>query len=1048
MKKAICFLIISLHVFILHAQTTFPILENVPNYHLDVRATSINKEAPRTEFLQFDGNPFYLSLNGEWDFCFDGQWHQIRVPGNWEVQGFGTPIYTNIPYEFCPRNPQPPQLPTNNPVGYYKRKFCVPENWNEREVFLNIGGVKSGCYVFINGKFVGYNEDSKNAAEYNITKFLKKSDNELVLKVFRWSTGSYLECQDFWRISGIERDVAIYSQPKTHIRDFTILSMLDAQYRNGLFKLEIETEGIENSRMNKKMLKVGYTLKDAEGLTVAEGEGDIVDNHRTFETTIKDVHAWSAEQPYLYTLQITLKQGERVLEEIPYHVGFRKIEIAGSTLLVNGKPIKIKGVNIHEHNPETGHYVTEELMRKDFELMKQYNINAVRLSHYPQQTRFYELCDEYGLYVYDEANIESHGMGYDLRKGGSLGNNPKWLEKHVERTKNMYFRNRNHPSVCFWSLGNEAGNGYNFYETYRLLSRYEQTGMQRPVCYERALWEWNTDLFVPQYPSADWLQQIGTRGSDRPVMPSEYAHAMGNSTGNLFGQWQAIYSHDNLAGGFIWDWVDQGLLKQTEDGNNHKQPVYLYGGDFGKNMPSDGNFLINGIVAPDRTPHPAMAEVKYCLQNVSFDVADMEKGLFKITNRHYFTDLDDYDILCEVTDGEDTILKNHFKMALKPQSDSLFYIPQWEKHQSLKGKHWINFTVQTKKAVLGIPKGHIVATEQFVIDEGNKLQPSHTSKEKIILKETKEKIFIIAGTTEFTFDKQLGIASSYKVKGKELFHEGFGLQPNFWRGPTDNDYGNGLPARCQIWKEASRKFNVQKISARANGETAIITVDYLLPADNSLVVNYTFYCSGELKTTLAYFPAPEETPELPRIGMRFRIPREYHHVTYLGRGPEENYSDRHHGTHIGIYRTTAEQLYYPYIRPQENGHHTDVTWLQLTNNDGRGLFINNDSIFEFNVLRNSVEDFDSEETTNRPYQWNNFSNEEINNHDQAKAKNKLRRQTHTDDIVYRDFVEVCIDGRMSGVGGYDSWGARPDKQFTIPANKELHFSFNIVPIEN
>ena len=1044
MKKIFLLSSIFLLTSAIQAQTDAPILEDVNDYHLNVKTTHINKEIPRTEFLHFDGNPFYQSLNGTWDFFFDGQWNKIQVPGNWEVQGFGTPIYTNIPYEFSPRNPQPPELPENNPVGYYKRSFTIPQSWAGRKIFLNIGGIKSGCYVFINGRFVGYNEDSKNAAEYDITPYLKGNENELVLKVFRWSTGSYLECQDFWRISGIERDVAIYSQPSVHIRDFTIVSTLDETYRHGIFKMDVELAGLQEKGGKKQKYEVAYTLKDADGNVIAENATTAPAlQHSIFQTNIPNVHAWSAETPYLYHLQIDLRQAGKVVETIPYHVGFRSIEIDGSLLRVNGKPIKVKGVNIHEHNPETGHYVTEELMRKDFELMKQHNINAVRLSHYPQQSRFYELCDEYGLYVYDEANIESHGMGYNLRKGGTLGNNSEWFDKHLDRTQNMYFRNRNHPCVLFWSLGNEAGNGVNFYKTYTWLKQQEQTGMNRPVCYERALWEWNTDLFVPQYPSADWLQQIGEQGSDRPVMPSEYAHAMGNSTGNLFGQWQAIYSHDNLAGGFIWDWVDQGLLDKNTD--NHQPTRFLYGGDFGQDMPSDGNFLINGIVAPDRTPHPAMAEVKYCMQNVRFESTDLQKGNFRITNRFYFTDLSDYDIQYEISDGKQIVLKNTFQLNVKPQDDAIFSIPHWEEHQKLTGKHWVNFTVKTRKAALGIPKGHVVATEQFIIDEGETDRPSSDSQERITLKESKNEIVIKSSSLNLVFDKQQGMVSSYRMDGKDIFYDGFGLQPNFWRGPTDNDYGNGLPARCQIWKEASRNFKIQRISAKSGGHQATIDVDYLLPTGNSFIVHYTIYSSGTVKTHVNYESASADTPEIPRIGMRFRLPRQFHQVTYQGRGPEENYDDRKHGTHIGVYQTTAEELYYPYIRPQENGHHTDVNWLQLTDENGKGLTIFADSLFEFNVLRNSVEDFDSEETTSRPYQWNNFSADEIKNRDKAKAKNRLRRQTHTDDIVPRNFVEVCIDGKMMGVGGYDSWGARPDKQFMIQADRPFNFEFTIIP---
>lgn len=1021
------------------------------NLHLKVSTTSVGREQSRTEFLRYDGNKNYRLLNGEWDFCFGGEWNKIMVPGNWEVQGFGIPIYTNIRYEFEPSNPQPPQLPTENEWGLYSRKIWIDKQWLEGEVFLSIGGAKSGCYVYVNGQFVGYGEDSKNAAEYMITDYLKEGENELEIKIFRWSTGSYLECQDFWRLSGIERDVAIYLQPKTRIRDFAIVSTLDEDYRSGLFCLNTEISSRESEKaIGKKKLRLGYRLCDADGNIVAEGEQDAeVHCACRFEAIVDSVKAWSAENPYLYSLQIELKERGKVLERVPYHVGFRKIETDGNVLKVNGQAVKIKGVNIHEHNPETGHYVTEELMRRDFELMKQNNINAVRLSHYPQQSRFYELCDEYGLYVYDEANIESHGMGYDLRKGGTLGNNKEWLDKHLERTMNMFYRNRNHPCVCFWSLGNEAGNGYNFYETYMLLKSLDSFLMNRPVCYERAQYEWNTDILVPQYPSADWLRQMGEHGSDRPVMPSEYAHAMGNSTGNLYGQWQAIYSYDNLAGGFIWDWVDQGLLKKdsASNGQSNGDKVFLYGGDFGKDMPSDGNFLINGIVSPDRQPHPAMAEVKYCLQNVSFEAVDLDKGIFKIINRHYFTDLDEFDILYEVSDGSNTVVSDSVHITLKPQADSIFMINQWKQHSLLEGKHWINFAVRARKPKLGIPEGHIVATEQFVIDEGRKSKVGEGLKEKMTINETQNNITLRSSSVEFIFDKLSGLVSSYKIGNRQFFHEGFGLQPNFWRGPTDNDYGNGLPKRCQTWKQASQNFNVGKTSVKTSGGKTKVDVCYNLPAGNTYLVSYEIDSSGRLKVEAVFTPTTSNQPELPRIGMRFRMPFNYDNVEYLGRGPEENYADRNHGTRIGRYAAKAEELYYPYIRPQENGHHTDVSWIRLTDNAGLGIMIEADSLFEFNALRNSVEDFDSEEAVNRPYQWNNFSKEEIENRDGNKARNVLRRQTHTDDIIQRDFVEVCLDHKMQGIGGYDSWGAMPDKQFLITPDKHYSWSFTIMPVK-
>ena len=637
---------------VLHAEDT-----KLP-YWKDIQTVAVNKEYPRTAFMTYDNrnqaltgeyenSPYYKLLNGTWNFYYADAykdlpanieqpdaniaWKEIKVPGNWEVQGYGVAIYTNHGYEFKPRNPQPPQLPETNPVGVYQRDIEIPADWDGRDIFLRLEGAKSGVYVYVNGQEVGYSEDSKNPAEFLINNYLKPGKNSLVIKIFRWSTGSYLECQDFWRMSGIERDVFLFSQPKTHIKDFNVVSTLDDTYKNGIFKLNVD---VTNHTAANKEVTVAYELLDAAKKVVAEGNTPCpvtADGQKSisFEAALSNVKTWTSEHPNLYRLLISLKDGEKTSEIIPYTVGFRRFEIKPTDqiaengkpyvcLFVNGQPIKLKGVNIHEHNPETGHYVPEELMRKDFTLMKQNNINSVRLCHYPQDRKFYELCDEYGIYVYDEANIESHGMYYNLSRGGTLGNHPEWLKPHMDRTINMYERNKNHPSVAIWSLGNEAGNGYNFYQTYLWLKEREVKGMNRPVNYERALWEWNTDMYVPQYPSAAWLEEIGKKGSDRPIAPSEYSHAMGNSNGNLAAQWRAIYKYPNLQGGYIWDWVDQGILETDENGRTY----WAYGGDYGTNAPSDGNFLCNGIVAPDRTPHPAMTEVKYACLLYTSDAAD------------------------------------------------------------------------------------------------------------------------------------------------------------------------------------------------------------------------------------------------------------------------------------------------------------------------------------------------------------------------------------------------------------------------------------------
>lgn len=1076
-------------------------------YWQDIQTVAVNKEAPRTAFMTYDdrtqaltgryeNSPYYQLLNGTWDFYFvdsykdlpagieqpgaSVDWKSITVPGNWEMQGYGVAIYTNHGYEFKPRNPQPPQLPEANPVGVYKRDIEIPAEWDGRDIFLHLEGAKSGVYVYINGQEVGYSEDSKNPAEFLINKYLKAGKNSLVVKIYRWSTGSYLECQDFWRISGIERDVFLFSQPKTHVRDFNVVSTLDDTYKNGIFRLNVD---VASPAAISSGVTVAYELLDAARKTVAEGNATANEaNSFSFETTLNDVKTWTSEQPNLYKLLITLKEGDKVTEIIPYNVGFRRFEIkpidqlAGNgkpyvCLFVNGQPIKLKGVNIHEHNPETGHYVTEELMRKDFTLMKQNNINTVRLCHYPQDRKFYELCDEYGIYVYDEANIESHGMYYDLRRGGTLGNNPEWLKPHMHRTINMYERNKNHPSVSFWSLGNEAGNGYNFYQTYLWLKEREAKGMNRPVNYERALWEWNTDMYVPQYPSAAWLEKMGREGSDRPIAPSEYSHAMGNSNGNLAAQWKAINAYPNLQGGYIWDWIDQGLLQKDENGREY----WAYGGDFGVNSPSDGNFLCNGIVAPDRTPHPAMAEVKYAHQNVGFEAIDLANGKFQVKNRFYFTNLKKYMISYTVNANSRTVKSGKVSLDIEPQQTKELNIALGGLKPRTGTEYFVNFTVTTTEAEPLVPAGHEIASEQFRLPIEPLPIAEHKAGGKTQVSTDGDCITVSSSAMQFTFDKKSGLVTSYKVNGTEYFAEGFGLQPNFWRAPTDNDYGNGQPKREQIWKQSSHNFNVADATTETDGNKTVLTANYLLAAGNLYIVKYTIYPDGVVHTDITFtstdmqaattevseatrmatFTPGQDAQRLassklnvPRIGVRFRLPAEMNQVEYFGRGPGENYIDRNASSFINLYRTTADAMYVSnYVRPQENGHRTDTRWVELTRKGGKGLLIRADETIGFNALRNSVEDFDSEETVNRPRQWGNLSPEEVANHDEEKAKNVLRRMTHVNDITPRNFVEVCVDMKQQGVAGYDSWGDRPLPEHSLPANKEYKWGFTLIPIK-
>lgn len=1077
-------------------------------YWQDVQVVAVNKEYPRSSFMtyenranaltgKFEKSKYYQLLNGTWKFYFvdsyknlpanitdpsvsTADWTDIKVPGNWEVQGHGVAIYTNHGYEFQPRNPQPPTLPEANPVGVYRRDIDIPADWDGRDIYLHLAGAKSGVYVYINGQEVGYSEDSKNSAEFLINKFVKPGKNVLTLKIYRWSTGSYLECQDFWRISGIERDVFLYSQPKAALKDFRVTSTLDDTYKDGIFKLGADLRNNGSATSNMALV---YELLDAKGNVVATGEktADVAAGETrtvSFVQTLPGVKTWTSEAPNLYKLVMTVKENGKVNEIIPFNVGFRRIEIkpieqlAGNgkpyvCLFINGQPLKLKGVNIHEHNPATGHYMTEELMRKDFELMKQHNLNTVRLCHYPQDRRFYELCDEYGLYVYDEANIESHGMYYDLKKGGTLGNNPEWLKAHMDRTINMFERNKNYPSLTFWSLGNEAGNGYNFYQTYLWLKDADKNIMDRPVNYERAQWEWNSDMYVPQYPGAQWLEAMGKRGSDRPIAPSEYSHAMGNSNGNLWDQWKAIYKYPNLQGGYIWDWVDQGIDAVDENGRH----FWTYGGDYGVNTPNDGNFCCNGIVSPDRTPHPAMAEVKYVHQNVAFEPVDPANGKFLVKNRFYFTNLQKYMISYTIKANGKTVKGGKMSVNVEPQGSKEITIPVSGLKSKPGTEYFIYFNVTTTEPEPLIPVGHEIAYEQFRLPVEPSERTFATGGPTLKVSAEGNELSASSSKVSFVFDKKTGLVSSYKVGGTEYFKDGFGLQPNFWRAPNDNDYGNGNPKRLQVWKQSSKNFNVVDANIVMDGKDAVLTANYLLAAGNLYIVTYRIHPSGVVKADFTFTSTDMEaakteaseatlmatfTPgsdaarkaasklEVPRIGVRFRLPAEMNQVEYFGRGPEENYVDRNAGTLIDLYKTTADNMYFPYVRPQENGHHTDTRWLTLNKKGGKGLTIYADKTIGFNALRNSVEDFDGEETVSRPYQWLNRDAGELV-HDESKAKDQLPRKTHINDISPRNFVEVCVDMKQQGVAGYNSWGARPEPGYNIPANQEYKWGFTIVP---
>ncbi|QNM86772.1 DUF4981 domain-containing protein [Polaribacter pectinis] len=997
-------------------------------------------------------------------------WGEIKVPANWEVEGFGVPIYVNHQYEFTdykamvaddmelvdrvyPKNPG--DVPDNyNPVGSYRRNFTIDDSWDGKELFLHIGAMKSGGFVWLNGEYVGYSQGSKLPAEFNITKMAKKGENTIAIQIFRWTDGSYLECQDFWRISGIERSVFIYAQPKVRIQDFEVVSNLDGAYKNGVLDLSVV---LENNSQKKSKGIFSYKLLDESQVEVLSGEKEfsIQKNKKqtiSFEGIIKDVKQWSAEHPNLYTLVLDLADKKGKTEEATsIKIGFRTVEIKQGLLLVNGQRITLKGVNAQEADPETGHVMSEEMIMKDITLWKENNINAVRLSHYPRGRKFYELCDAYGIYVVDEANIESHGMYYGKY---SLAKNDKWEKAHVDRMVRMVKRDKNHPSVIIWSMGNEAGNGVNFFKGYGAIKANDKS--KRPVQYERTYrdyevnlldMETNTDIIVPQYPSPATFEYVGKSKTNRPFIPSEYAHAMGNSTGNFQDYWTIIEKYDNLQGGFIWDWVDQSIWKTNEKGERY----YAYGGDFGKNMPTDNSFLNNGIVFPDRTPQPALYEVKKAHEFINFK----ERGISKkynelkvlVENLYDFTNLNAFNFIAYIkADGnilktiniEDLSVETHTGKLIRVSLDDIDFKKNTEYFVE------ISATIKSKWGIL--PKGYEVAHEQIALDSKYTKETSVVASNSTLkVSSSSQTITVSNDKLHLVFDKNEGRLTSYKYNNNEYLKDGKGPKPNFWRAVTDNDFGNSMQKKNIDWKKASlfSKVTEAKHATLENG-TVKLEIVYQLPGiETTFLSVYTINGNGvvEIENTLN---ETANTSDIPRIGMRMQMPKEYDNMTYFGRGPWENYQDRKAAAFIDLYESKVADQYVPYIRPQENGYKTDVRWMALSNNNNNGLLVvatNTKKGLGISALHMPNEDFDT--TSGLDY-----GGGKVEKTYQIDGIPEVNSSKHTIDVIEQDLVQVNIDLEQRGVGGDDSWYAKPQKEYMRFGNKKYHYGFYLIPFEN
>lgn len=1002
----------------------------------DPKVNAVNRAPMHTNYFAYESadiaksgervqSKSYLSLNGQWKFNWvrhadlrptdfyrtefnDKGWDDMKVPGIWEMNGYGSPVYINNMYPWRQQfKTDPPAIPDeNNHVGSYRKEITLPADWNGKEVFAHFGSVTSNMYLWVNGRFVGYSEDSKLEAEFNLTRYLKPGKNLIAFQVFRWCDGTYLEDQDFFRLSGVGRDCYLYARNKQYIQDIRITPDLDEQYKNGSLHVAIQMQGNGT---------VDLDLQDATGNSIAtkqvKGSGML-----TADMQVTDPAKWTAETPNLYRLIATLKQGDKVLEVIPQRVGFRKIEMKNGQVLVNGQPVLFKGVNRHEMDPDKGYVMSRERMIEDIRLMKEFNINAVRTCHYPCDNLWYDLCDEYGLYVVAEANIESHGMGYGEE---TLAKNPLFAKAHMERNERNVQRSFNHPSVIFWSLGNEAGMGPNFEVCYRWVKNEDPS---RPCQYEQARGNEFTDVFCPMYMNYERCEQYLQGNPTKPLIQCEYAHAMGNSQGGFKEYWDMIRKYPQYQGGFIWDFVDQGMRWKGKDGVE----IYAYGGDFNIYDPNDQNFCVNGLISPDRKPNPHTYEVGYFHQSIWTTPADLEKGEVAVYNENFFIDLSGYYMEWQLlADGKavQTGIVNDLKIA--PQQTVKVKLDIRPESICKEKELLLNVAYRLKKAEPLLPAGFVVAKNQLTVhpyqapalDMQNPKEANPTTAAPKI-KDNDRRFLIIEGDAfTLNFRRMNGFLCKYKVDGKELLHEDGELTPNFWRAPTDNDFGANLQMKYRVWLNPEKKLT----SLTHDAADGLVTVraEYEMPTLSAkLFLTYVVNNQGAIKVTQRMTTdASAELPDLFRFGMQMQLPRQYEQIDYYGRGPIENYQDRNHVTDLGIYSQTVAGQFYPYIRPQENGTKTDIRWWRLMNKGGHGLQFVGDAPFSASALNYTIASLD---------------------------EGLHKQQGHSAEVPQADFVNFCIDKVQMGLGCVNSWGALPLEAYRLPYG-DYEFTFVMTP---
>ena len=991
----------------------------------NVNINQQNREPRRANFFAFENlekaqsfdkkkSANYLSMEGMWKFNFvkdhnkrpanffalkydDSQWKDFPVPGLFELNGYGDATYKNIGYAWATQfDPNPPYISElNNYTGSYRRTFELPKNWKGKDVYFHVGSATSNLTLWVNGKYVGYSEDSKVAAEFNISKYLKPGKNLIAMQVMRWCDGSYFEDQDFWRLTGIAREVYLYARPKLHAADIRLNAALENNYQDGVLNYKVSLKGGKTD--------VAITLCDKDGKQIAQATG------AQGVIKVPKVNAWTAETPYLYKAYITLKNKQGAAEVIPQKVGFRNVEIKNAQLLVNGQPVLVKGADRHEMDPDGGYVVSLERMIQDIKIMKQLNINAVRTSHYPCDPRWYDLCDEYGIYITAEANLESHGMGYEEK---SLAKFPEYIVPHIERNEGNVKPLINHPSVIVWSLGNEGGYGINFEKAYDWVKACDKT---RPAQYERGGYDSKTDIYCPMYIGYEESESYCKSNGTKPYIQCEYAHAMGNSEGGFKEYWDLIRKYPKYQGGYIWDFVDQGLRDKSPVTGKE---IFTYGGDYGRYPASDYNFNCNGIIAPNRRLNPHAYEIQYVLQNVWIKDFDAENGSFNVYNENFFKNIDDLNLTA-------TLFANGVKLTTVAIPDTKGIAPQATKlvkSEALKSaiekaeaEHateeiTINFAFASDGSQPLVDKGQVMARQQIVLNgyEFDKVDAPANTGSKIEVEETNSYVKVSAERMSVTIGKKTGMIDYLDVDGEPMLKFRESMTPEFWRAPTDNDYGASLQKKMRVWKNP--QMNLKSFDKSESKDSVVLTANFEMPEVKAeLMLRYRINAAGEVTVTEKMTTDKEaKVADLFRYGMQLQMPASFSKLEYYGRGPEENYIDRHSSSFIGKYEANVKDEYYPYVRPQESGNHTDIRYFSIFNpTTGKGITFEGYAPMECSAIPYLVEDLDA--GIEKEHAWGQ----------------------HSGDLVEKGLVQLHIQQRQFGLGCIDSWGSSPMEKYRM-----------------